>query len=270
VYRNVYLPKGEQLTPVTRAVAAWLWSGRRAVLVGTSAAALHRVKWIDLESPAELSRVEGSSNGITVYRDSIRDHEVCLIDEMKVTTPARTAFDLGRRHSGTEAVIRVDALANATRLGPDEVRRVASWHHGARGIGSLRDVVDMMDAGAESPQETRTRQLLVRAGFRRPQTQIVVHDEYGLPFARIDMGWKEFLVGVEYDGPQHWTDPSRRTRDIDKYAELGTRGWRIVRVSNDLLRERPGVVVRRTCAALEAAGCSWLDECGGVDPRFVG
>ncbi len=60
-----------------------------------------------------------------------------------------------------------------------------------------------MDSGAESPQETRTRLLLIDAGLPGPQTQIVVRDEYGVPLARIDMGWEEFLVGVEYDGPQH-------------------------------------------------------------------
>lgn len=84
-----------------------------------------------------------------------------------------------------------------------------------------------------------------------------MRDEYGVPLARIDMGWEEFLVGVEYDGPQHWTDPGRRTRDIEKYAQLDYRGWRIVRVNNELLRYRPSVIVARTCRALHAAGAEW-------------
>jgi very-short-patch-repair endonuclease len=118
-----------------------------------------------------------------------------------------------------------------------------------------------MDGGAESPQETRTRLLLVRSGLRRPQTQIVVD-----PW-RIDMGWEDCLVGVEYDGPQHWTDPSRRTRDIEN-AQLADRGWIIIRVNSELLRYRPRVIVARVCAALRQKGCRWLDECG-VDPRFL-
>jgi very-short-patch-repair endonuclease len=73
---------------------------------------------------------------------------------------------------------------------------------------------------------------------------------------------------VEYDGPQHWTDPSRRTRDIEKYALLAERGWTIIRVNSELLRYRPHVIVARVCAALQAHGCPWLDECG-VDPRFL-
>lgn len=37
IHRNVYLPKEQALTPVNRAVAAWLWSDRQATLAGLSA-----------------------------------------------------------------------------------------------------------------------------------------------------------------------------------------------------------------------------------------
>jgi hypothetical protein len=269
VYRNVYVPKGQPLTPVTRAVAAWLWSGRNATVAGSSAAALHGSQWIDPRFPAELTRDEASNGSIVIHREKLRADEITVVRGIPVTTPARAAFDLGRRNGLTTAVIRLDALANSTGLQPVDIEAVADLHRGARGLVQLRRVLDLMDGRAESPQETRTRLVLVRAGLPRPQTQIVVRDGYGVPFARIDMGYEECKVGVEYDGPQHWTDPARRTADIDRYAELAARGWRIVRVSGDLLRYRPGVVVARTCAALRAAGCSWLDECG-VDARLPG
>lgn len=267
VYRNVYLPKGQPLTPVTRAVAAWLWSGRNATVAGLSASALHGSRWIDSHHPAELNRAEGCEGPIVIHRDKLRSDETGVVRGIPVTTPARTAFDLGRRDGLTTAVIRLDALANATGLRPGEIQVVAEHHRGSRGLVQLRQVLDLMDGGAESPPETRTRLLLVRAGLRKPQTQIVIRDEFGVPIARVDMGYEEYRVGVEYDGPQHWTDPARRTADIDKYAEVGARGWRMVRVSNDLLRYRPGVIIARTCAALQAAGCSWLAECG-VDVRM--
>jgi hypothetical protein len=34
IYRNVYLPRGTVLTAHNRAIAAWLWSGRQAVVAG--------------------------------------------------------------------------------------------------------------------------------------------------------------------------------------------------------------------------------------------
>ncbi|MDT5065614.1 MAG: hypothetical protein QOK02_1769 [Mycobacterium sp.] len=70
-------------------------------------------------------------------------------------------------------------------------------HRGARGLVQLRQVLELMDGGAESPQETRTRLVLIGAGLRQPQTQIEVRDAGGYPFARVDMGWEEYKVGVE-------------------------------------------------------------------------
>jgi very-short-patch-repair endonuclease len=127
-------------------------------------------------------------------------------------------------------------------------------HRGARGIVQLREVVGLADAGAESPQETHTRLLLTRAGLRPQRTQIDVFNRYGEHVRRIDMGWPEWKVGVEYDGEQHWTNPTIRGKDIDQQAELEALGWRIVRVSAEILRYRPNTIVVRTRAALRAAG----------------
>jgi hypothetical protein len=261
VYRNVYLPNGQVVTPTIRAVAAWLWSGRNAVVAGRSAAALHLVKWIDDDEPAELTRMVSSANDIVIHRERIHDDEVCLVRGIPTTTPERTAYDLGRRGPLETALVQVDAVANATGLTASRVSPLLSAHPGARGGAQLRQVLELMDGGAESPQETRTRLLLIEAGMRRPVTQIEVFDDYGHAFARIDMGWPELKVGVEYDGPQHWTDPERRSRDIDRYAELAARGWIIIRVNAELLRCRRWLIVDRVMSALETKDCPWLDEC---------
>lgn len=79
-------------------------------------------------------------------------------------------------------------------------------------------------------------------------------NRYGEHVRRIDMGWPEWQVGVEYDGPQHWTDPEIRAKDIDTQAELEAMGWRIVRVSSDMVKYRPCSIVERVRAALLAAG----------------
>jgi very-short-patch-repair endonuclease len=118
----------------------------------------------------------------------------------------------------------------------------------------LRQVLALVDGGAESPQETRTRLAIVSAGLPRPRTQIAVHNEWGAVIARIDLGWEQWRVGVEYDGAQHWTDARIRAKDIDRTAELERRGWRIIRVSADLLRNRPDILIARIREALRAAG----------------
>lgn len=272
VYRNVYLERGVVVTPQKRAVAAWLWSQRNATAAGLSAAALYETKWIDADSPAELIRPEACDvESIVIHRDRLRHDESSLAQGIPVTTPARTAFDLGRRDRFETAIMRVDALANATGIKPEEVDRVAGEHRGARGSVQLRRVIELMDGGAESPQETRTRLLLMAAGFPRPRTQILVVDDVGMFVGRIDMGWVEWRVGIEYDGPQHWDDPEQHARDIDRLAGLAAGGWTIIRLSRDLLRNRPHVFLARVRDAMRAAGwaewaairvdaqISWLD-----------
>jgi len=268
IHRNVFLPAGQELTARDRAVAAWLWSSRRATVAGLSASVLHGAQWVSPDEPAELTRTEASTNGIVVHRETLLDDEVTTVDGIPVTTPARTVFDLGRRKGFERAVIRVDALANACGVDARLVYPLVEAHRGARGLVQLREVLDVMNGGAESPQETRTRLLLIGANFRAPHTQIDVLDDVGHPFARVDMGWEEFRVGVEYDGAQHWTDPARFAHDIERHAILTALGWRIVRVSADLLRHRRTVVLQRVFAALDAAGCPWLHECA-VMPRLV-
>ncbi|WP_099021422.1 hypothetical protein [Mycolicibacterium palauense] len=262
VYRDVYLAAGVPLTALDRARAAWLWSQRRAVLAGLSAAAVHRTRWIDAEEPAELNRASGKGvAGIVVHRDTLCDDEISTVGGMRVTTPSRTAFDLGRRRGFVDAVLRLDALCNATGITPGDVATLLERHRGARGIVQLRRVLTLVDGGAESPQESRTRLALMGGGLPRPRTQIPVYDEGGYPFARLDMGYQDCKVGVEYDGAQHWTDPKRRAHDLQRQVELADHGWTIVRVDAAMLRERRWLIVRRTVEALRRAGCTWLDEC---------
>lgn len=255
VHRNVYVPRGAELTAADKAVAAWLFSRRGAVVAAMSAAALHGTRWIDPKLPAELNRPgRDKVDGIVLHSDALADDETCIIDGIPATTPARTAFDIGRRRGLEVAVIRLDALMQATKLKTPDIDLLVERHAGARGIVQLRNAISLADAGAESPQETRTRLLLVAAGMPPPTTQIDVYDADGYFVARLDMGWPQYKVGVEYDGAQHWTDASQRSRDIDRMAELNALRWTIVRVSSEMLRHRPATVVARVRSALRERG----------------
>lgn len=255
IYRNVYLRHGAELTAKDRALAAWLWSGKEAVVAGNSAAALLGAKWVDAKAPAELITDRKRPPPLIVTRnETLLAGETTTAAGVPVTSPARTAFDLGRRRGLETAVIRIDALIRATGVVVDDIQALVDAHPGARGMKQLRRALPLVDAGAESPQETRTRLVLVAAGLPRPQTQIEVLNDRGRVLARIDMGWQEWKVGIEYDGPQHWTDPRIRANDIDRTAELARRGWILIRVSADLLRYRPAVIVDRVREALHAHG----------------
>jgi hypothetical protein len=259
VYRNVYSRRGVPLTARDRAISAWLWSGRKSVVAGSSAAALLGAKWVDADAPAELICSRTRPPPMIVTRnETLAPGEQTVVRGIPVTTPARTAFDLGRRDGLLAAVKRLDALAHVTGVTAADVMPLARLHRGARGMKQLREALTLMDAGAESPQETATRLTLIDGGLPTLQTQIIVFDERGAIVARIDMGWREWCVGVEFDGAQHWTDPLQRSNDIDRAAELGRLGWVIIRVSYEMLRNRPEVVLQRVRDALRAAGCATI------------
>jgi hypothetical protein len=256
LHRNVYAPLGAELTAHDRAVAAWLWSNREAVLVGSSAAAVLGAKWLPADEPAEVGRTRyPSPRGIVVRSGAIADDEVRRVGRIRCTTAARTAYDVGRRLQSLElAVARIDALLNATRVPVSAVSAIALRYPGSRGIRDLRRALDFADAGAESPRETRLRLLLVKSGLPRPTTQIPVRDDRGRVVRRIDMGWPEWSVGVEYDGEQHFASPDDYAKDIERLEFLADRGWIIVRVSARQMRHRRPEVVARVNRALDKAG----------------
>lgn len=255
VYRNVYVAKRAPVTALTRARAAWLWADGNCVLTGLSAAAVHGTKWIDADLPAELNRVDRHGpSGILCHTMALEPDECCVVDGMRLTARERTAFDIGRTIRGDQGIVHLDALAHATRFDGAAVLALADRHPRARGVRMLRAAIEEMDGGAESPRETALRLLLVRAGLPRPETQIEFLDRYGRVRVRVDMGWREWRVAVEYDGVQHWSDRRQRSWDIDRIAMLESRRWAVVRVSAELMT-RPDVIVRRVLEKLRAAGC---------------
>ena len=215
---------------------------------------LCRPQWIDSGKPAELNRMEASSvEGIVVHRDKLLDREVCVIQGMSVTTPARTAFDLGRQPGLTTAVIRLDALANATNLTPSDVERVAEYHGGSRGLIQLRQVLGLMDGGSESPPETPHPAAPRALGIAQAGDANRGVEQISVTRSRTSI----WVIASRRSGSNTMAHNTGRTRRDGRPISTGTPelaelGWVIIRVSNDLLNYRPEVVVARVRAALQA------------------
>lgn len=247
LYPDVYLPREAETTAVMRARAAWLWSRRRGVVAGRSAAALHGAKWVDGRLPAQLLWPNRRSpSGIDTWSDSVADDEVQIIDGIATTTPVRTALDMACRYPLGSGVAAIDALARATRLDMRGVERLASKYPGRRGIRKARRVIQLVDPGAESPRETWLRLLFIRAGFPTPTTQIPVRDEYGVLIAVLDMGWEDVKIAAEYDGEHHRLDRRQFNKDIHRSENLNELGWIHLRVTAD---DTEGEILRRARAA---------------------
>ncbi|OBJ51318.1 hypothetical protein [Mycobacterium sp. 1423905.2] len=253
LHKDVYIAREQELSASLRAKALWLRSRRRGVLAGYSASALHGAKWIGPERPAAIIDTNHRpAPGVQVWRDRIEADEIGVIDGMCVTTPDRTALDLASRYPVGAAVAAVDALIQATEVKPADVNLLVERYRGRRGIKSARAVLDLVDAGAQSPKETWLRLLLIRAGFPRPQTQIAVRNEWGWAEAYLDMGWEDIKVAVEYDGDHHLSDRYHVKKDIRRHEKITHHyGWIVVRV---VAGDHPADIIRRVRDAWASRG----------------
>ncbi len=254
VYRGVYLANEVALTPTLRAEAAWLFAGPDAVLCGLSAAAVHGTKWLDVNAPAEVVRANRHAPAdLQVRSYALAPGDVREVRGMRVTSVARTAFDVGRLLPEAEAVPVLDALLNATGLDPAQVWALAAVNRGIRGVDRLRIALGQADGGSESPLQTQTRRLLRRTGVPGLETQIPFHDEWGLVCTRAAMGWPRWKVAVECD--EEADAPDYREWVHSHTAELESRGWSVIWVTKATAKGQggPGVVVLRAEEKLSAA-----------------
>ena len=253
-FRNVYAPRGRQLTLHDRATGAWLWSKRRAMITGVAASAIHGAAWVDSGIPIEIIFRHTHScppPGIVARSERIADDEITRVDGLPVTTAARTAFDLGRYQPRGRAIARMDALMRAAPFSSEEVLMLAKRYRGARGVKRLKEALPLVDGGAASPRETWLRLVYIDGGLPRPTTQIPIFDSDGTLLRTVDMGWEEFKVVSEYDGDQHRTDRPQYVKDLRVIPKIERLGYIVERVIKE---DRPPAIVRRAWDAMTSRG----------------
>jgi hypothetical protein len=184
-------------------------------------------------------------------QDVLGEREVWHVDGVRVTNPRRTAFDLARIADHVQAVIAVDALAREFEFDPEELLTYPALRDNPRGARRLPAVVADADPRSESPPETRTRLILRGADVPVPIPQLVVRDAWGLFVARVDFGWPDLKLALEYQGDHHRVDKEQWRRDALRIAKLAAAGWLVLPVTALDLRD-PAGFVRRVRAALES------------------
>jgi very-short-patch-repair endonuclease len=117
----------------------------------------------------------------------------------------------------------------------------------ARGHRRFQRAVALADPAAESPQESRLRVRLVRAGLPTPVSQHVIEHD-GAFVARVDLAWPYARVAVEYDGLWHAAEEQIHA-DRRRLNRLANAGWTVLHVTSRRLRDDfPGIVAEITAA----------------------
>jgi hypothetical protein len=258
LFRGVYVPKRATPTLVDRAVGAWLTTDRKGIIAGVAASALHGAAWVDDTAVIEiLVDDRRRQSGLNIRMDRFAADEVTTAAGLPVTTPARTAFDLGRYQKRSIAIGRMDALMRAAPFSDDEVMMLMQRYGPVRGVRQLRELLPLVDAGAESLKESWLRLLLIDNGFPTPETQIPIFDGGSEPFTHVDMGWRHIQLAVEYDGDQHRTDRPQYVKDMRRIPRVERCGWGLIRVINE---DRPAEILARVYEAWLHRGGAEIDE----------
>jgi hypothetical protein len=144
----------------------------------------------------------------------LRPADVMEVFGVRVTTPLRTACDLGRLLRADGAFAALDTMLRLGAFGRDELWAETDRFRGMRGVIQLRAFVPLADGRAESPGESVTRLRWLAAGFQPgPELQIEV-ERPGQWSYRIDLGVEDLRFGVEYLGEEwHLLTPQQRQRD---------------------------------------------------------
>jgi hypothetical protein len=170
------------------------------------------------------------------------DCDLMVVDGLIVTTPLRTAWDLGRLASRDQAIGALDGLLRVGSFTRAELVAGVRRFKGYRGVIQLRALAPLADSRAESPGESVLRlRWLDMGSLLSPTPQVPILTAHGIEVYRIDLGVEEIRYGLEYDGEEHHSDDEDREHDRARRKDLRRRfGWDVegVRKANVFRRQR--------------------------------
>jgi hypothetical protein len=261
VLHGVYQHVDVARTAETRVLAAQLVIRPHVVICDRTAAWLHGVDTFDIRELAALPPIDTCvltadsrvrRKGCNGTRRALEPGDVAQMGGLLVTTPLRTAHDLGRRLRGSEALAALDGFQRRDLVSSQALSSGLDRYAGQRGIVQLRRLAPLADARAESPGESWTRMAVIDAGLPIPELQIEVWAD-GLLAGRVDLGYSLLKVGIEFDGIDHHSSPSQRAHDAERRARLAALGWTIVVVrKDDFTSERRSTWISEVRSLVEA------------------
>jgi hypothetical protein len=203
--------------------AAWIHAGDRALAPNEHL----DVPPVSCFRPSDAGRLR---NGLSTSGErAILPRDLMEIGGIVVTTPLRTALDLGRLQPTADLKVHgMDSMLSLGRFTLEELVAEIPRFNRQRGVVELRVLGPLADGGSESFGETALRLRWIGAGLPRPQTQIpIILDGRGSEIYRIDLGLEEMLFAAEYFGEQ-WHGEDRTDYDEERLDWLDReRGWSI-------------------------------------------
>jgi len=205
---------------VTDETAAWLWGAERALAPNAHIAV---PKACVFAPPGRRLRNELTDSGERM----LADRDVLMLDGLLLTTPLRTACDMGRLLSREWALAAMDALAALERFDVEELCVELDRFKGYRGIIQARALAPLVDPQAQSPGESVLRLRWLDAVLPRPRCQIEIPAPDG-GYYLLDMGLEDRRFAAEYDGEEFHGEEQREHDEQRREWARTVLGWTIV------------------------------------------
>jgi hypothetical protein len=202
---------------VTDDAAAWLHAGNKALPPNSHL----ELGALSVFRPPEAGRLR---NEITRSGErTLGNEDLMRIGALSVTTPLRTALDLGRLQKNHDyALWGMDCMLGTGAFSLDELLSEVPRFRRQRGVVQLRRLAPLADGLSQSFGESALRLRWLAAGLPRPRLQIPVVGD-GRVIYWLDMGLEELLFAAEYDGEAFHSSPDDRKHDQERRAWLRTR-----------------------------------------------
>jgi hypothetical protein len=237
VFAGVVVASGVTDSIELRAAALALALGPEHVVCDRTAAWLHGVDTLQYQEHEILPAVEvcalrghepSARDGVDGRTRDLAREDIMTIRGIRVTTPMRTALDLGCHLRRREAFAALNAFARLHGLARAEMAAEAKRFRRRRGVRQLRQLIPLVDARIESARESWTYLAIHDAGLPLPEPQVWIEID-GVPTYRLDFAYRLSKVCVEYNGfDAHDATDDQRADDDRRLAWLEAHGWTVI------------------------------------------
>jgi hypothetical protein len=238
---GVYTPGDWPNDASSRAQAMAHVAPPHCVVVDRSAASLHGIDVLDyaeLDVPPrlEVASIRGATRsrrtGVLGGERDLLPDEIMSIGAVLVTTPERTACDLGCLRGRRRAFGVIEAFRTRFDLSQAALSRLMPRFAGRRGVTQLRELIPLSRVGADSQPESWVAIDTFDEGYPMPAAQAwVLVPGYGR--ARVENAFVHLRIAVEYDGEEFHTEGEDVRHDEERREALRRAGWIIIVVRRD-------------------------------------
>lgn len=211
--------------------------------------AARREVHVSVRRPHPLPR----RRGVCGHRLQARNAARWRTGGLPIEHPARMWRQAASHWGLDDLIIAGDFLIHPRRrlVTLDDLRLEVAEAGDVRGLlsAALREI----RSGSESPEESRLRLTLTRAGLPEPVLNMNLLDDSGRFVARLDLAYPEYRVASEYDGRGHAED-DQFAKDADRWDAIRAQRWQHVRILSHHLRPDPQTAVDKVAVALFDAG----------------